>query len=137
MEILLERDDIDPEKPNEYGQTPLWRAAFGGHEGVVKILLGCDDVNPNKPDNYGRTPLLRAAASERAGVVKILLGRSDVNPDKPDVYGQTPLFYATTRGSGSTATAPEHLPLPVRHKVAGACLPHSSSLPITYLPFVQ
>ena len=39
VEILLCRDDINPNKPDEDGQTPLLLAARNGHEGVVKILL--------------------------------------------------------------------------------------------------
>jgi len=53
VKILFGRDDIDPNKPNEEGQTPLMLAAWNGHEGVVKILLGRDDIDPNQPDNYG------------------------------------------------------------------------------------
>ena len=32
VRILLERDDIDPDKPDEYDQTPLRWAASMGHE---------------------------------------------------------------------------------------------------------
>jgi len=32
--------------------TLAW-AAWGGHEGVVKILLGREEMDPNKPDNGG------------------------------------------------------------------------------------
>ena len=56
MRILLERDDIDPDKPDQDGRTPLWWAAWVGQEGVVKLLLGRDDVNPDKPDKSGLTP---------------------------------------------------------------------------------
>ena len=33
VRILLERDDVDPNKQNEDGETPLWSAAKVGHEG--------------------------------------------------------------------------------------------------------
>ena len=56
VRILLERDDIDPDKPDQDGRTPLWWAAWVGQEGVVKLLLGRDDVNPDKPDKSGLTP---------------------------------------------------------------------------------
>ena len=53
VKILLERDDINPEKPSESGHTPLCYAAEGGHEGVVELLLERDDVNPEKPGEWG------------------------------------------------------------------------------------
>jgi len=40
VEILLGRDDVEPDKPDNYGQAPLLQAARNGHEGVVKLLLG-------------------------------------------------------------------------------------------------
>ena len=54
IEILLGREDIDPDKPGEAGRTPLLQAARNGHEGVVRMLLGRDDVNPDKPDEVGQ-----------------------------------------------------------------------------------
>jgi ankyrin repeat protein len=70
--MLLERDDVNPDKPDNYGQTPLSIAASDKREGAVKILLGRNDVNPDKLDNKGQTPLWRAAYSGGEGVVKIL-----------------------------------------------------------------
>ncbi|KAG0642718.1 ankyrin repeat-containing domain protein [Tuber brumale] len=99
VRILLERGDVNPDKPGSSGRTPLWWAAWDGHEGVVKMLLGRDDLNPDKPDNHSETPLRQAASNgHEGGVVKMLLGRDDVNPDKPDNDGRTPLWSATERG---------------------------------------
>ena len=44
--LLLGRGDVNPDKPDNYGQTPLWSAAFK-HEGAVKILLELGGVSPN------------------------------------------------------------------------------------------
>ena len=98
VEILLARDDVSPDKPNNSGQTPTSGAAFNGHEGVVKILLGRDDIDPDKSDNDGRTPLWWAAFHGHEGVVKIFLARDDVNPDKLDNKGRTPLSWAAYNG---------------------------------------
>ena len=61
--LLLARDDINPNKPNRYGQTPLSEATHNGHEGVVKLLLGQDGVShpggTNQVEHSG--VLLRAA----------------------------------------------------------------------------
>ena len=72
MEILLGRDDVNPNKQGFFGQTPLWCATRNGHEGVVKILLGRDDVNPDKPDEGGRTPLQWATINGHAKVIALL-----------------------------------------------------------------
>ena len=38
VKMLLERDDVDPNKPDIFGQTPLGWAAWHGHAGVVALL---------------------------------------------------------------------------------------------------
>ena len=52
VKILLERDEVSRDKPDNYDLTPLWRAVCCGHERVVKILLKQDEVSGDKPDNY-------------------------------------------------------------------------------------
>ena len=85
MKLLLARGDADPNKPNNYGETPLLRASENGHEGVVRLLLTRGDVNPGKPDNEsGRVPLWWASSNGHEGVVRLPLARGDANPDKPD-----------------------------------------------------
>lgn len=44
-----------------YGQTPLSRAAEGGHAAVVQLLLKQEGVDANSKDHDGRTPLLWAS----------------------------------------------------------------------------
>ena len=51
MKILLGREEVNPDEPDNYGQTPLSYAALLGREAVVKILLGRGETNPDKPDN--------------------------------------------------------------------------------------
>ena len=104
MEILLGRDDINPDKPDEEGRTPLWGAAGGGHEGVVEILLGHGDFDLNKRDmfGFGQTPLYCAASKGYAGVVGILLERDDISPDESDISGETPLLCSARRGHESS-----------------------------------
>ena len=36
VKLLLGRENIEPDKPNEIGHAPLWCAAINGNEGVVK-----------------------------------------------------------------------------------------------------
>jgi len=93
---LAEVEGCDINQIDSAGNTPLFWAAWKGHEGVVEILLEWDDVHPDKPDNFGQTPLCCAAEGGHEGVVKILLGQGGVNPDKPDEYDQTPLSLAAS-----------------------------------------
>jgi len=99
VRILLERNDVNPDTADKYGQTPLWRAAQNGYEGVVRILLQRSDVNPDTADTlFGQTPLSRAAENGHEGIVRILLERNDVNPSTADILlGQTPLSRAAKR----------------------------------------
>ena len=98
VNILLGREEVDPDKPDDIGRTPLSYAAQEGHEGVVKTLLRLEGVDPARPDMFGGTPLLHAAEHGRVSVLEILLGREEVDSDKPDISGQTPLSHAAERG---------------------------------------
>ena len=101
VKLLLGLEDINPDRPDRNGRTPLSWAAGMGRDGVVKLLLGREDVNPDKPDSVGRTPLSWAVGNEHARVaklVKLLLGREGVNPDGPYSGGRTLLSWAAENG---------------------------------------
>jgi len=51
--MLLGREEVNPDKPDNDGQTPLLHAAKQGYEEVVKIIPRREEVNPNTPDYYG------------------------------------------------------------------------------------
>ena len=61
IKILLGREEVNPDKPDTFGQTPLSYAACFGHEGVIEILLGREEVNPDRLDNNSQTPLSEVA----------------------------------------------------------------------------
>jgi len=44
VKILLGREDVIPDIPNEDCLIPLYCAAWSGHDGVMKILLRQDNV---------------------------------------------------------------------------------------------
>ena len=94
---LLGQGNVNPDMPNNKGQTRLLRAAKKGY-GRMKLLLARNNVNPDKPTNDGRTPLQVASNNGHEGVVKLLLARNDVNPNKPSNKGQTPLWNASYNG---------------------------------------
>ena len=98
LSVLLGRKYINPDRPDNYGETPISWAARNGQDGVVQLLLEQEDAIPDRPDYGGQTPLSWAAVNGHDGVVKLLLGRKDVNPDRPDNDGQTPLSWAAWNG---------------------------------------
>ena len=57
VNLLFTRDDVNPDKPDTNGGTPLWSASYNRHEGVMKLLLTRDGVNPDKLDWYGESLL--------------------------------------------------------------------------------
>ena len=98
VRVLLERKNVDPNRPDIYDRTPLGWAAIEGHEGVVKILLERESVDPNRPDMDGEGPLGGAALYGHEGVVKLLLDRGDVDRNRPGIKDQTPLASAAVNG---------------------------------------
>jgi ankyrin repeat protein len=51
VKLLIERNDIDVNPKDKYGETPLQYAAKGGHEEMVKLLMGYKNVDVNSKDN--------------------------------------------------------------------------------------
>ena len=50
VKLLLKRGEVNIDKLEQRGRTPLSHAAEGGYEGVVKLLLAREEVNPDEPD---------------------------------------------------------------------------------------
>jgi len=57
VRMLLERNDVNPDKADKWTRTPLARAAKNGNEGVVRMLLKENDVSPDTADKWSRRPL--------------------------------------------------------------------------------
>ena len=53
--MLLDREEVNPDKPDFCDQTPLSYAAEGRYEGVAKLLLEREEINPDKPDDEGQS----------------------------------------------------------------------------------
>jgi ankyrin repeat protein len=101
--LATERVDVNS-KDTKYGQTPLWMAAVGGHEAVVKLLLekGVDpNLKPTSGYSDGRTPLSIAAAVGHEKVVKLLLANDGVDLNSKDNNSRTPLSIAAANGHGA------------------------------------
>ena len=52
VKMLVGCEGVDPDEPNNYGQTPLSYAAGYWRKGVVEILLVAE-VNPGRIDKLG------------------------------------------------------------------------------------
>ena len=76
------------------GETPLWRAAFGGDADIVQLLLA-HGASVSTPNTYGEAPLWRAASDGGMDVAKLLL-QHGAAIDAPDADGQTPLWSAAS-----------------------------------------
>ena len=93
--LLLERSDVNPDRADNTGRTPLsWAASYGRGE-MVKMLLERSDVTPDTPDEKGRTPFWWAVRYGNLEVMETLLESDNVDPDAADNSGQTPLSFAT------------------------------------------
>ncbi|KZZ91814.1 Ankyrin repeat-containing domain protein [Moelleriella libera RCEF 2490] len=90
---MLERQGVKVNTRDKSGETPLIRAAKGGHEGVARLLLSHGaDVDAHR-DEQGRTPLSLAAGGGHVGVVKLLLEHGACAHHR-DFTGETPLSHA-------------------------------------------
>ena len=86
----------NPNAPDEYGRTPIYKAAQNGHTENVKILAPLTD-NPNAPNEYGSTPIYWAAWRGHTEIVKILAPLTE-NPNAPDSNALTPIYWAAIKG---------------------------------------
>ena len=79
-EQLLRQKDIDLNRRDEQGKTPLAIAAQKGFREIVEHLLSHEDLIPDLRDLDGRTPLIWAAGwSGSEDIVRLLLAREDVD----------------------------------------------------------
>lgn len=81
-----------------YGQTPLSRAAEGGHVAIVQLLLEQEGVDANSKDRNDWTPLPWASEKGHKAVAKLLLKHGGVDTNSKDKKGATPLSRAASRG---------------------------------------
>lgn len=95
VRMLLARGNVSLDHVDQFGQSPLSRAARNGHEGVAKMLLEQNNINPETVDTeYGQEVLLGTAKSKEERILKTLLERTDINPHKADQRNGTLLWFA-------------------------------------------
>jgi hypothetical protein len=86
-----------PDFKNIRSVTPLWIAAFHGHEAIVKLLVQNADVDVNSLSISGRSPLFWPSDSGNDAIVSILLD-AGAKSDYRDENGESPASVAKKRG---------------------------------------
>lgn len=92
--VLIRAKDIDFDKANPAGETPLMMAALQGQLDMVKLMVDEMEAEINKT---GWTPLHYAAANGHNDVVKYLVDHAAyIDAESPN--GTTPLMMAARAG---------------------------------------
>ncbi|XP_032674447.1 uncharacterized protein LOC116845632 isoform X2 [Odontomachus brunneus] len=74
LELALSFEGVDPNLPDNEGNTPLHFAAQAGQTECLNILLQrCPDIEVDARNTLGFTPLMKAALQGRTKCAKILL----------------------------------------------------------------
>jgi len=87
VKIVLARGEVNSDRVEDNGQTPLYHGVRNGHEGAVMILLGWVGSRPDRIDHFSGTLLSHAAMHAPDTMVKMLRRPKEVNPAKPDHDG--------------------------------------------------
>jgi uncharacterized protein len=97
-------DQANPSERDTAGETPLHKAARGGHLLTVEALVR-SGADVDVPDEEGLTALLWASMNGRADVAEVLIERgADVNGRVGAVGDMTPLGVAELMGYAEVAT---------------------------------
>ncbi|KAL6806932.1 ankyrin repeat-containing domain protein [Trichoderma sp. SZMC 28013] len=123
MRELLERPDANVNILNEMEETPIYWAAYNGHEEAVKLLLQ-HGAESNRYNATGLTPLHEAAIRNHAAVAQALL-IAGVDPLTPRTDPQAERYHdAPRRSTGRT---------PLKY----ACKNGHDEVVAIYLPFIK
>lgn len=88
---ILVKSDIDINKKNKCGESPLHISTRRNYWGCVNALVeGGADVNIK--DNYNQTPLHIAARYNELDFVEMFV-RNGAHVNEKDMFGSTPLHY--------------------------------------------
>ncbi len=78
---------IDPNKGDSQGITPLMFASSNGHLQIVRELLKHPKINVNQVDDYGSTALMAASFSGYSEIVELLLQQPGIDVNKASFFG--------------------------------------------------
>lgn len=92
----VQRRELDLNKKNGGGWTPLMYASYIGHDTIVHLLLEAG-VNVNVPTPEGQTPLMLASSCGNESIAYFLL-QQGAELEMKDIQGWTALFHCTSAG---------------------------------------
>ncbi|KAL4779767.1 ankyrin repeat-containing domain protein [Aspergillus varians] len=95
LHSLIARSDLDVNRRDREGVTPLSFAVRNGYIDAVKLLLGHPAIDVDAPCIYGRTALSHAAESFEIPLIDLLLAKG-ADPTLKDLVGREPSSYAAT-----------------------------------------
>ncbi|KEF57274.1 uncharacterized protein A1O9_05191 [Exophiala aquamarina CBS 119918] len=111
-ESLLGIRDVNPDSEDEFGLTPLSKAARNGRFKIATLLLQhTRGVNVNSRSHHGRSPLSYAAEKGHEAIFNVLLAHPDVDVNLRDNKGRTPLFHAAACGREAILSLLKEKPL--------------------------
>ncbi|KAH1183631.1 hypothetical protein KIL84_014247, partial [Mauremys mutica] len=96
VQECIQREELDLNKRNCGGWTPLMYASYIGHDTIVHLLLEAG-VNVNVPTPEGQTPLMLASSCGNESVAYFLL-QQGAELEMKDIHGWTALFHCTSAG---------------------------------------
>ena len=103
LQVRIFRVDVN-ERRGGSQQTPLHKAAAGGHEKVMGYILK-HGGDMNAVDQDGRTPLHVAALRGSLGGIELICKRDATSVNTPDVLGSTPALLALRDGGPELSDA--------------------------------
>ncbi|XP_074866584.1 ankyrin repeat and SAM domain-containing protein 3 isoform X2 [Carettochelys insculpta] len=96
VQECIQRGEMDLNKRNRGGWTPLMYASYIGHDTIVHLLLEAG-VNVNIPTPEGQTPLMLASSCGNESVAYFLL-QQGAELEMKDIHGWTALYHCTSAG---------------------------------------
>ena len=101
VKALLKVKDIDVNKRDKNGRTPLYEACLNKDSGIVRLLLAVPNIDVNRRcPSDGTTPLHVACKSD-SGIVEQLLRNEHIQVNLLATQGLTPLYVACEYGVDS------------------------------------
>jgi uncharacterized protein len=96
IKFLLNRDDVDHNRPDSRGNTPLFYSIARKHLSVVDMLLQKDGIDVNARNIVGSTALANTCADTQPNdhtvdSVRLLLSHPDIDPNILDNNGVSAL----------------------------------------------
>ncbi|KAL6819261.1 hypothetical protein V8C40DRAFT_281571 [Trichoderma camerunense] len=98
LELGYKTDNKD-----NHGRTPLWWAAQGGQDVIVKLLLDAGALLEDSDSENGHTPLMCAIQGNHQRIISLLLEKGS-KVDSKDKGGRTPLIMASEIGAEDIVT---------------------------------